>query len=147
MEWFRQRVAYGTEGRVFKNWECAAVLNEAAGDLPAGWRCRQQSWRATQHKKNVDPRKKTQVLRSLLGWGLRYGFQEDALRTLKQTWRDTGMSEADARMWEERLGPSSGRAPARPRAGASRDGRGGRATRARRRAPCGPAVRAAGRRS
>jgi hypothetical protein len=109
VEWFRQRVAYGTEGRVFKNWECAAVLNEAAGDLVAGWRCRQQSWRATQHKKNVDPRKKTQVLRSLLGWGLRYGFQEDALRVLKQTWRDTGMSEADARMWEERLGQPSGR--------------------------------------
>jgi hypothetical protein len=112
VEWFRQRVAYGTEGRVFKNWECAAVLNEAASELPAAWRCRQQSWRATQHKKNVDPRKKTQVLRSLLGWGLRHGFQEDALRTLKQTWRDTGMSEADARMWEERLGPSSGRVAA-----------------------------------
>ena len=108
IEWFRQRVAYGTEGRVFKNWECAAVLNEGAGDLPAGWRCRQQSWRATQHKKNVDPRKKTQVLRSLLGWALRYGFQEDAIRVLKQTWRDTGMSEADARMWEERLGPVVG---------------------------------------
>jgi hypothetical protein len=109
VEWFRQRVAYGTEGRVFKNWECAAVLNEAGGDLPAGWRCRQQSWRATQHKKNVDPRKKAQVLRSLLGWGLRHGFQEDALRVLKQTWRDTSLSEADARMWEERLGPASGR--------------------------------------
>jgi len=106
-------VSYGSEGRVFKNWECAAVLNEAASDLTAAWRCRQQSWRSTQHKKNVDPRKKTQVLRGLLGWGLRHGFQEDGLRILKQSWRDTGMADADARMWEERLGPS-GRAPAEP---------------------------------
>jgi hypothetical protein len=113
VEWFRQRVSYGSEGRVFKNWECAAILNEAAGDLTAAWRCRQQSWRATQHKKNVDPRKKTQVLRGLLGWGLRHGFQEDGLRILKQSWRDTGMADADARMWEERLGPS-GRAPIGP---------------------------------
>jgi len=111
VEWFRQRVSYGSEGRVFKNWECAAALNEAAGDLAAAWRCRQQSWRATQHKKNVDPRKKTQVLRGLLAWGLRHGFAEDGLRILRQSWRDTGMSDADARMWEERLGVS-GRAPA-----------------------------------
>ncbi|MBI3458559.1 MAG: NYN domain-containing protein [Candidatus Rokubacteria bacterium] len=105
VEWFRQRVSYGSEGRVFKNWECAALLNEAAGDLAAAWRCRQQSWRATQHKKNVDPRRKTQVLRALLIWGQRTGFQDDALRILKQSWRDTSMSDADARIWEERLGP------------------------------------------
>jgi hypothetical protein len=110
VEWYRQRVAYGSEGRVFKNWECAVVLNEAAGDLAAAWRCRQQSWRATQHKKNVDPRKKTQVLRTLLGWGLRNGFGEDGLRILKQSWRDTAMSDADARLWEERLSPR-GREP------------------------------------
>lgn len=103
VEWFRQRVAAGSEGRVFKNWECAAVLNEAAGDLAAAWRCRQQSWRATQHKKNVDPRKKTQVLRALLAWGQRHGFAEEAARVLRQSWRDTGMSDADARLWEERL--------------------------------------------
>ncbi len=104
VEWFRQRISYGSEGWVFKNWECAAVLNETAGDLAAAWRCRQQSWRATQHKKNMDPRKKMQVLRALLSWGLRHGFQEDGLRTLRQSWRDTGMSDADTRMWEERLG-------------------------------------------
>ncbi|HEV8308165.1 MAG TPA: hypothetical protein VGW35_10900 [Methylomirabilota bacterium] len=124
VEWFRQRVSYGAEGRVFKNWECAAALNEAASDLEAAWRCRQQSWKATQPKKNVDPRKKTQVLRALLTWGQRHGFQEDALRTLKQSWRDTSMSEADARMWEERLlarirpagdlSPASGPAPDAP---------------------------------
>jgi hypothetical protein len=104
VEWFRQRVAYGAEGRVFKNWECAAVLNEAVGDLPAAWRCRLQSWRSTQHKKNVDPRKKTFVLRSLLGWAQRHGFEEEGLRVLRQSWRDTSMTDADARLWEERLG-------------------------------------------
>jgi hypothetical protein len=121
VEWFRQRVSYGSEGRVFKNWECAAVLNETAGDLAAAWRCRQQSWRATQHKKNVDPRKKTQVLRGLLGWGLRHGYQEDSLRILKQSWRDTGMADADARLWEERLG-SGGRAAVEPDAPVVSDG-------------------------
>lgn len=105
VEWFRQRVSYGTEARVFKNWECAAVLNEAADDFEAAWRCRQQSWKATQHKKNVDPRKKTQVLRALLAWGQRNGFAEDALHLLKQSWRETSMSDADARLWEQRLSP------------------------------------------
>jgi hypothetical protein len=121
VEWFRQRVSYGSEGRVFKNWECAAALNEAAGDLGAAWRCRLQSWRATQHKKNVDSRKKTQVLRALLGWGQRRGFAEDGLRVLKQSWRDTGMTEADARIWEERLSPRSGRPAGELEAGVRED--------------------------
>jgi hypothetical protein len=114
VEWFRQRVAYGSEGRVFKNWECAAALNEAAGDLAAAWRCRLHSWRATQPKRNVDPRKKAQVLRALMAWGQRNGFAEDALRVLKQSWRDTSLSEADARIWEERLG-QRGRLVGEPR--------------------------------
>jgi len=104
VEWFCQRVAYGAEGRVFKNWECAALLNESAGDLRAAWRCRLQSWRSTQHKKNVDPRKKTFVLRALLGWAQRHACEEDGLRVLRQSWRDTSMTDADARLWEERLG-------------------------------------------
>lgn len=111
IEWFRQRVAYGNEGALFKNWECAAALSEEAGDLAASWRCRQHSWRATQHRRNVDPRKKTQLLRALVGWGQRNGFREDALRVLKQGWRDTGMSEADARVWEERLGATVSTVP------------------------------------
>jgi hypothetical protein len=104
VEWFRQRVAYGTESRMFKNWECAAALNEAAGDLRAAWRCRLASWRSTQQRKHVDPRKKAQVLRAVLGWAQRHGFQDEALRLLKQCWRETAMAEADARIWEERLG-------------------------------------------
>ncbi len=116
IEWFRQRVSYGHEGRVFKNWECAALLTEEAGDLAATWRCRQQSWRSTQHKKNVDPRKKTQVLRGLLTWGLRHDFRDDALRLLRQGWRDTSMTEADARLWEQRLSrrAAAGEGEARP---------------------------------
>lgn len=123
VEWFRQRVSYGNERSVFKNWECAAGLHEATGDLPAAWRCRQQIWRATQHKKNVDPRKKTQVLRALLAWAQRSGFQDDALRTLKQSWRDTSMTDADARVWEQRLGaaPAEGAEPPTREAGGAAD--------------------------
>jgi hypothetical protein len=79
VEWFRQRLAAGPEAGVFKNWECAATLNEEAGDLAASWRCRLHSWRVTQHRRNVDPRKKAQLLRALLGWAQRHGFREEGL--------------------------------------------------------------------
>ena len=111
LEWFRQRVAYGYEGAVFKNWECAAALAEEAGDLGAAWRCRVHSWRATQHRRSVDPRKKTQLLRGLLAWAQRHDLCDEALRVLRQSWRDTAMSEADARLWEERLGGSAAPTP------------------------------------
>jgi hypothetical protein len=114
IEWFRERVAYGYEGGVFKNWECAAVLNEEAGDLAAAWRCRVHSWRSTQHKRNVDPRKKTQLLRGLLAWAQRHDFREEGFRILRQSWRDTAMSEADARLWEERLGAGLSVLPGEP---------------------------------
>jgi hypothetical protein len=104
VEWFRQRVAAGPEAGVFKNWECAAVLNEEAGDLGASWRCRLHSWRVTQHRRNVDPRKKAQLLRALLGWAQRHGFREEALRVLRQTWPATSFTEADVALWAERLG-------------------------------------------
>ncbi len=104
VEWFRQRVAAGPEAGVFKNWECAATLNEEAGDVAASWRCRLHSWRVTQHRRNVDPRKKAQLLRALLGWALRHGFREEGLRVLRQSWPDTSFVEADARLWAERLG-------------------------------------------
>lgn len=126
VEWFRQRVAYGHEGGLFKNWECAAVLNEEAGNLAASWRCRQHAWKATQHRRNVDPRKKTQLLRALLAWAQRHGFKEDALRILRQSWRDTSMTDADARVWEQRLGQAppgaeSAEAPAEGRTEAVAD--------------------------
>jgi hypothetical protein len=104
VEWFRQRVAAGPEAGVFKNWDCAATLNEEAGDLAASWRCRLHSWRVTQHRRTVDPRKKTQLLRALLVWAQRHGFGEDGLRVLRQSWPETSFSEADARLWAERLG-------------------------------------------
>jgi hypothetical protein len=113
VEWFRQRVAAGPEAGVFKNWECAAALNEEAGDLAASWRCRLHSWRVTQHRRNVDPRKKAQLLRALLGWAQRRGFREDGLRVLRQSWTETSFSQADAELWAERLGapPAAGGAP------------------------------------
>jgi hypothetical protein len=106
IEWFRQRVAAGPEAGVFKNWECAATLNEEAGDLAASWRCRLHSWRTTHLRRNVDPRKKAQLLRLLLGWAQRHGFREDGLRVLRESWAETSFSEADARLWTERLGAS-----------------------------------------
>jgi hypothetical protein len=104
VEWFRQRVASGPESGVFKNWECAAVLNEEAGDLGASWRCRLHSWRVTQHRRQLDPRRRGQLLRALLGWAQRHGFRDEALRVLRQGWRETNLTEADARLWAERLG-------------------------------------------
>jgi hypothetical protein len=114
VEWFRQRVAAGPEAGVFKNWECAAVLNEEAGDLQASWRCRLHSWRTTQHRRHVDPRRKAQLLRMLLGWAQRHGFREEGLRILRQSWPETSFTEADARLWAERLGEAleEGSAPA-----------------------------------
>ncbi len=104
VEWFRQRVAAGPEAGVFKNWECAAALNEEAGDLAGSWRCRLHSWRVTQHRRNLDPRKKAQLLRGLLGWAQRHGFREEGLRVLRQSWNETSFTEADAQLWAERLG-------------------------------------------
>jgi hypothetical protein len=104
VEWFRQRVAAGPEAGVFKNWECGAALSEEAGDLAASWRSRLHSWRVTQHRRNVDPRKKAQLLRTLLGWAQRHGFREDGLRVLRQSWTATSFSDADAELWTERLG-------------------------------------------
>src|SRR5262245_359102 len=106
VEWFRQRVAAGPEAGVFKNWGWAPPLHEEVGDLAASWRCRLHSWRVTQHRRNVDPRKKAQILRALLSWAQRNGFREEGLRVLRQSWSDTSFVEADARLWAERLGAS-----------------------------------------
>jgi NYN domain len=106
VEWFRQRVGAGHEAGVFKNWDCAATLNEEVGDLRASWRCRLHSWRVTRHRRNLDPRKKAQLLRALLGWAQRHGFREEALPVLRQSWSETSFSESDAHLWAERLGAS-----------------------------------------
>lgn len=149
VEWFRQRVAAGPEAGVFKNWDCAAVLNEEAGDLPAAWRCRLHSWRTTQHRRHVDPRRKAQVLRALLGWAQRHGFRDEALRVLRQSWQETSFTEADARLWAERLGeaPEEARSPALVGAGAGEDDDGGTVLRrAPGPGPRSPAGEGAGRR-
>jgi hypothetical protein len=117
VEWFRQRVAAGPEAGVFKNWDCAAVLNEEAGDLAASWRCRLHSWRVTQHRRNIDPRKKGQLLRGLLGWAQRHGFRDEGLRVLRQSWTETSFSEGDVSLWAERLGAAPGDVRGGPVAG------------------------------
>jgi len=103
VEWFRQHVSYGNEATFFKNWECAAMLNEEAGDFKAAWRCRLRQWESTRRNPRVNPSRKTGLLRFLLNWALKNKFEEDGLRILNRSWRSTDMSESDVRLWEERL--------------------------------------------
>jgi hypothetical protein len=105
VEWFRQRLSYDTERGVFKNWECAAVLNEAAGDLPAAWRCRLRQWECTERNPRVDPTRKSGLMRFLLAWAQRNGFVAEALVLLRQSWRASGLTENELRLWEQRLAP------------------------------------------
>jgi hypothetical protein len=116
VEWFRQRLSYDTERGVFKNWECAAVLNEAAGDLPAAWRCRQRQWECTERNPRVDPARKSGLVRFLLAWAQRNGFAAEALALLRQSWRSSGLADNELRLWEQRLAPTPepGAGPATP---------------------------------
>jgi hypothetical protein len=111
VEWFRQRLSYGTARRMFKNWECAARLNEEAGDLPASWTCRVRQWECTRRQRGLDPRRKGAALRNLLAWSQKNGFGGEGRSVLAEGWRHTSMEEADVLLWEERLGtPPSARA-------------------------------------
>ncbi len=103
IEWFRQRVSYTNERRNWKNWECAAKLNERAGDLHAAWRCLCSQWHLTSLAKALSPQRKTPVLRALLFWAERNSFEDGALRILRQDWQKTSMTENDVRMFELRL--------------------------------------------
>src|SRR5207248_6734696 len=105
VEWFRQRVSYDTERGVFKNWECAAVLNEAAGDLPAAWRCRRRQWECTERNPRVDPVRRAGLMRFLLGWAQRNGFAAEAVALLRQSWQGSGLRDDELRLWEQRLAP------------------------------------------
>ncbi len=104
VEWFRQRLSYGTARRMFKNWECAARLNEEAGDLPASWTCRVRQWECTRRQRGLDPRRKGAALRNLLAWSQKNGFGGEGRAVLAEGWRHTSMEEADVLLWEERLG-------------------------------------------
>lgn len=103
IEWFRQRVSYGSERFNWKNWECAIRLNERAGDMQAAWRCYRRQWQQTRNKP-LSPERKMPILRGLLSWAERNNFQEDALRVLRQDWQKTSMTDADVRMYEVRWG-------------------------------------------
>jgi hypothetical protein len=103
IEWFRQRISYGQERSIFKNWECAARLNEEVGNFEASWRCRKQTWFLTQRNHRVEVRRKSSMLRSLLTWGGRHGYDDEALEVLRSGWRDAGFTEADFNLLEQRL--------------------------------------------
>ncbi|MBI3779543.1 MAG: NYN domain-containing protein [candidate division NC10 bacterium] len=98
VEWFRQRLANDRERGIYKNWECAAKLNEEAEDLTAAWRCRQQQWHRMRNIRNVDPARKKAALRFVLTWAERNGFKDGGLRLLRESWQKTGMTvrEVDA---------------------------------------------------
>ena len=77
---------------------------QRGGRRPGGsWRCRLHSWRVTQHRRNLDPRKKAQLLRGLLGWAQRHGFREEGSGCSVRA-GTRRFTEADAQLWAERLG-------------------------------------------
>ncbi|HEY6541565.1 MAG TPA: hypothetical protein VIZ18_11530, partial [Ktedonobacteraceae bacterium] len=102
IEWFRQRLSYGGERYNWKNWESLARLSERAGDMQSAWRYMRQQWNLTVRAARITPEQKTSVLRNLMNWAGRYGFEEDALRVLKQNWKSTSLTEADVHLLELR---------------------------------------------
>jgi len=114
VEWFRQRLANNRERGFFKNWDCAAKLNEENDDKIAAWRCREQQWYCTQKKNKLDPKKKIATLRFILTWAERNGFKENGLRLLRQSWKKTNMSDGDVILWEKKLGGTPPPTPPSP---------------------------------
>lgn len=129
IEWFQQRLSYGQERLLFKNWECAARLHEGMGDFGAAWRCRKQQWNATERNPRVERDKKSGALRNLLNWALRHGFEKEASQVLRLAWKSTTMTEADARLWENRLAPSTTHSSAHLPSTLQRDKQSGSGTR------------------
>jgi len=103
IEWFRQRISHEQERLLFKNWDCAARLNEEVSNFQASWRCRKQAWFLTQRNARVERRKKASIFKSLLNWGMRHGFDDEVLTLLRSGWRDADFSESEFRLWEQRL--------------------------------------------
>lgn len=102
VEWFRQRLSSAQERAFFKNWEGAALLNEKIPDLSAAWRCRENQWRCTKRSKLPNVSKGRSLL-GILNWAERNGFLEPALKILRESWRETNLTEADVQKWEQRL--------------------------------------------
>ncbi|MCO5968880.1 AAA family ATPase [Actinoallomurus soli] len=132
IEWFQQRLTYPGEFYSYKNWECLADLYEHAGDLPGSWRARCQSMERTLRTsaKQRRPEMASGPFKRLLTWGMRHGFQEEALRELRKNWQKTTLSPSEVRVWEEKLGPvgpvgpvgsrQAGHSEARPTGGSDR---------------------------
>ncbi|HOX41485.1 MAG TPA: ATP-binding protein, partial [bacterium] len=103
IEWFRQRLSVGREKIFFKNWECAARLNEIAKDLDSAWRCRERLWYCTVMNRNIRPEQKGKLLRVLLSWAEKNGYEEDGLKILRTHWKKTNFKSEDTQFWEKRL--------------------------------------------
>lgn len=103
IEWFRQRLSSSLERFYYKNWECAARLNEDMRDMNATWRCRERQWHCTQNNKKLPNNQKKKSLTFILNWAEKNGFKENGLRVLRESWRKADFTEADLRLWERRL--------------------------------------------
>jgi hypothetical protein len=72
----------------------------------ASWRC-QLHWRVpSTAATSIRGRRRSSC--NPPRWAQRHGFREDGLRVLRQTWRETSFSEADASLWAERFGGAVG---------------------------------------
>lgn len=101
VEWFSQRLTYGNERHFYKNWECAAILNEKADRNAVAWTCYKMQWQRTKIAK-INKKTKTDALRKLLSWAQRNDFLEDAIRILRRDWRQTTLTQDDLNFLESR---------------------------------------------
>lgn len=112
VEWFRQRLNSPRERYSYKNWDCLAALYEFTHDYPASWRARCKSLDSTlkSAKRRSQPQLATRPLKKLLEWGQHNDQRRDALRVLRNSWRDTGMSQDEVVVWERKLADADGSA-------------------------------------
>ncbi|KFZ81974.1 hypothetical protein ED92_17185 [Amycolatopsis sp. MJM2582] len=110
IEWFQQRLTSPRERYSYKNWECLAALYEFTRDSAASWRARCKSFESTlkSAKRRTQPQLATRPLKKLLEWGQHNEHQRDALRILRNSWRDTGMSQDEVVVWERKLATPDG---------------------------------------
>jgi NYN domain-containing protein len=101
LEWFRQRIAYGSQSWNYVNWKCAATLHERMGDKSAAYRCLEQQWRCSRRSKNPDARKRLFMM--ILNWSMKNDSEDDAARLLKKDWQLAGLGESEMLLWDERL--------------------------------------------
>ncbi len=105
IEWFQQRLNSPRERYSYKNWECLAALYEFTHDHAASWRARCKSFDSTlkSARRKNQPQLATRPLKRLLEWGQHNEHQPEALRVLRNSWRDTDMSQDEVVVWERKL--------------------------------------------